>query len=586
MNRAFLPRYFLASVVLLLILVSLYAFPESRRLRRELMRQTEAKGAALAEAMETGAKNAILGNSLLEELIGQRLLDNARMLDQLLMVRRVDEPLLKEISAMNRLQKIELLDQAGRPWEPSALPAVPAKMREMMARMRAAGEEDLSARGERMMRYMWGRHWWLPTDEKEKSEVQLPQQLKERKFWQGSAFGVAIGARSFPGIIAVHANADYILNFKKEIGVQNQIEELGRQADIEYVALLDSSFMVVAHTDSGSVHQREKDSFILNAKADGQPVSRVVQTEGGKRIYEVVKPIRLKDSTLGFLKIGLSLEPIEIAWRNSLRSVITLGLTILAVGILGMAAIFYNQHSSMKEIKALEGEVTRRERLSALGNLAATVAHEIRNPLNAISMGLQRLKAEFHPAQQDEGEYSHFIGLIRGEVERLNSIVEEFLSLARPLDLKPEEVRIDELLRELAMLAGGDAKPSKVAIEVVTSANLPPVRVDRNYFKQLLLNLALNGIQAMPEGGTLTLETKIARGDLVLTVADTGVGISKEALPRIFEPYFTTKSNGSGLGLAIARRIAEAHGGRISAESEPGRGSRFQVSIPLTGRET
>jgi signal transduction histidine kinase len=250
-----------------------------------------------------------------------------------------------------------------------------------------------------------------------------------------------------------------------------------------------------------------------------------------------------------------------------------------------MAAIFYNQHSNMKEIKALEAEVTRREHLSALGNLAATVAHEIRNPLNAISMGLQRLKAEFHPAQ-DEDQYSHFLELIRGEVQRLNSIVEQFLSLARPLDLKQEEVRIEELLQELGMLAGSDAKLSKVQIKVVASPDLPPIRVDRNYFKQLLLNLMLNGIQAMPDGGTLTLEAETSRGNLDLSVADTGVGIAKEALPRIFEPYFTTKANGSGLGLAIARRIVEAHGGRITAESEVGRGSRFQVSIPLTGRET
>ena len=585
MKRVFLPRYFLASVLLLLILVSLYVFSEGRRFRSELMRQTEARGVALAEAMETSAKNAILGNSLLEELIGQRLLDNARMIDQLLMVRRLDESLLKEISAMNRLQKIELLDQEGQPWRPPGPPDVPTRVREMMGGMRGLEAEEILPRRERMLHYMWGRRWWLPRDEKEKAEVQPPPQIRERKFWEGSAFGVAIGARSFPGIIAVHANADYILNFKKEIGVQNQIEELGRQADIEYVALLDSGFMVVAHTDSARIHQEEKDSFILNAQADGQPVSRIVQTKGGKRNYEVVKPIRLKNSTLGFLKIGLSLEPIEIAWRNSLRSIITLGLAILAVGILGMAVIFYNQHTHMKEIKALEGEVTRREHLSALGNLAATVAHEIRNPLNAISMGLQRLKTEFRPTQ-DEEQYSHFLDLIRAEVQRLNSIVEEFLSLARPLDLRPEEVRMDELLQELAMLAGGDAKLSKVQIEVVAPPDLPAVRVDRNYFKQLLLNLVLNGIQAMPDGGILTLEAQTSRGNLHLSVADTGVGIPKEVLPRIFEPYFTTKANGSGLGLAIARRVVEAHGARITAESEVGRGSRFQVSIPLTGRET
>jgi signal transduction histidine kinase len=581
--KGFLPRYFLASVLLLLILVSLYAFSESRRFRQELLQQTEAKAMALAEAMETSAKNAILGNSLLEELIGQRLLDNARMIDRLFMVQRLDESLLKEISAMNRLQKVELLDQEGRPWKPQGSPQVPTGIKEMMERMHEGGTEDLLARHGKVMRYMWGRRWWLPTEEKEKAEVQPPSRVKERKFWEGSAFGVAISAQSFPGIIAVHANADYILNFKTEIGVQRQIEELGRQSDIEHVALLDNDLKVVAHTDPGRINQQETEPFISEVSTGGGTLSRIVRPDGGKPYQEIVKPVRLRQSTLGFLKIGVSLQSVETAWRRSLNSIVVLALAILAVGILGMAAIFYNQHSHMKEIRVLEAEVARREHLSALGNLAATVAHEIRNPLNAISMGLQRLKAEFRPTQ-DEEQYSHFLELIRGEVQRLNSIVEQFLSLARPLDLKAEEVRMDELLQELAVLTGSDAKSSKVQMTVVAPPNLPPVRVDRNYFKQLLLNLILNGIQAMPDGGILTLEAKAARGNLTLSVADTGVGISREALPRIFEPYFTTKANGSGLGLAIARRIVEAHGGRITAESEVGRGSRFQVSIPLTGR--
>jgi signal transduction histidine kinase len=576
MKKIFLPRYFLASAVLLLALVSAYAFSESRRLRAELMRQTEAKGAALAEAIETGAKNAILGNSLLEEQIGQRLLDNARLIDQLLSSGAVDQDFLKNLSSMNRLQKVELLDDQGRPWQPPLPPKTPAEMRERMFAQRGEGNFPPTPP---FRMFMWGRHWPLPMQRKETSE-ELPPRLKEKKFWEGSVFGVAVGARSFPGVIAVHADAGYILNFKNEIGVQRQIEELGRQSDIDYVALLDGDLKVVAHTDRAFLDQKETDPVVLQAGSDGRELSRIVEFEGGKRDYEIVKPIRLNGSTLGFLKIGLSLAPVEQAWRNSLRSILVLGLAILTVGILGMAVIFYNQHSHMREISALQAEVARRERLSALGDLAATVAHEIRNPLNSVSMGLQRLKGEFHPTE-DEGEYARFIELMRGEVARLNSIVEEFLSLARPLEIKPEEVRIDALLQDLAALAESDAESAKVKIDVAASPDLPSARVDRNYFKQLLLNLVLNAIQAMPDGGRLTLAARTERENLLLTVVDNGAGIPKEVLPRIFEPYFTTKTRGSGLGLVIARRIVEAHGGKLTAESEVGRGSRFQVSLPL-----
>jgi signal transduction histidine kinase len=576
MKKIFLPRHFLASVVLLLILVCVYAFSESRRLRSELMRQTEAKGRALAEAIETGAKNAILGNSLLEEQIGQRLLDNARLIDQLLISGAVDRDFLKQISAMNRLEKVELLNAQGQPWEPPPPPKTPAEMKARMFAPR--GEENFPPHPPFRM-FMWGRRWQLPARGEEAGD-ELPPRLKEKKVWEVSVFGVAVGARSFPGVIAVHANAGYILNFKNEIGVQRQIEELGRQSDIDYVALLDSNLKIVAHTDRAFLDKQETDPFILKVRSDGRDLSRIAEFEGGKRDYEIVKPIRLNGSTLGFLKIGLSLAPVESAWRNSLISILVLGLAILAVGILGMTVIFYNQHSHMQHVKTLEAEVARRERLSALGDLAATVAHEVRNPLNAVSLGLQRLKGEFRPTT-DEEEYAHFIELMRGEVARLNAIVEEFLSLARPLELNPEEVRIDALLRELAALAGSDAAAAKVEIAVAAAPDLPAARVDRNYFKQVLLNLVLNGVQAMPNGGTLTLEAKATGGNLIIAVTDTGAGIAKEVLPRIFEPYFTTKTRGSGLGLAIARRIVEAHGGKLRAESEAGRGSRFEIAIPL-----
>jgi signal transduction histidine kinase len=575
MRRVFLPRHFLASGLLLLALASLYIFFEAQRLKQEFLRQTEDKGTTLAKAMEASVRNAIVGNALLEELIGQRLLDNARLIDQLLLSRQVDQALLKEISAMNRLQKIDLLDQQGQPWELAALPALMARQKE---------NEELFQRRLQTISYMWGKRWRLPREKDEKKAPEPPPRINQKEFWKGSVFGVAIGARSFPGIIAVHANADYVLNFDKEMGVQTQIENLGRQSNSEFVAFLDSDLNVVAHTDRDRIGQQEKEPLVLRAKVDGQLFSQIVESGGGKRYFEIVKPVALDESNLGFLKIGLSLGSMEVAWHNSLRAIITLGLAIIAAGILGMAAILYNQQSHMQEVKALEIEVLHRERLSALGNLAATVAHEIRNPLNAISMGLQRLKIEFQPTD-DQEQYSRVTELMLGEVHRLNSIVEQFLSLARPLEIKPESLRVQDVLNELATLVEGEAQQSKVQIRVVASSTLPPLKADREYFRQTLLNLILNGLQAMPEGGTLTLKANTSNGNFLISVTDTGIGIAPENRRRIFEPYFTTKAKGSGLGLAIARRIIEAHGGTITVFSETDQGCRFQICLPLDRTE-
>jgi signal transduction histidine kinase len=575
MRRVFLPRHFLASGLLLLALASLYIFFEAQRLKQEFLRQTEDKGTTLAKAMEASVRNAIVGNALLEELIGQRLLDNARLIDQLLLSRQVDQALLKEISAMNRLQKIDLLDQQGQPWELAALPALMARQKE---------NDELFQRRLQTISYMWGKRWRLPREKDEKKAPEPPPRINQKEFWKGSVFGVAIGARSFPGIIAVHANADYVLNFDKEMGVQTQIENLGRQSNSEFVSFLDSNLNVVAHTDRDRIGQQEKEPLVLRAKVDGQLFSQIVESRGGKRYFEVVKPVALDESNLGFLKIGLSLGSMEVAWHNSLRAIITLGLAIIAAGILGMAAILYNQQSHMQEVKALEIEVLHRERLSALGNLAATVAHEIRNPLNAISMGLQRLKVEFQPTD-DQEQYSRVTELMLGEVHRLNSIVEQFLSLARPLEIKHEALRVQDVLNELATLVEGEAQQSKVQIRVVAPLTLPPLKADREYLRQTLLNLILNGLQAMPEGGTLTLKANMSNGNFLISVTDTGVGIAPENRTRIFEPYFTTKAKGSGLGLAIAHRIIEAHGGTITVFSETDQGCCFQICLPLDRTE-
>ncbi|HEX6769640.1 MAG TPA: ATP-binding protein [Candidatus Binatia bacterium] len=576
MGRSILPRHFILSVLLLLALVSVYIFFEARRFQDELLRQTEAKGLALADAIEANVRASVLANSLLEELISQRLFDNARLIDELLQFPRTDEKMLQQITAANRLSKIELLDSKGQPLQTPPTPA-PRRMQEMMARMGKLPPAESDEQRRAMMTFMWGRRWRLAQD-----AAPPPPKVAAKKFWEGSVFGVAIGARSFPGIIAVHANADYIVNFRKQIAVQKHIEELGRQSDIEHIALVDNDFKVLAHTDPQSINRRQDNPLLIEAKSNQGIGRKIVEQPDGSRHFDVVKAVTVNGATLGFLEIGLSLKSTEAAWQRSLRSMAVFGLGILAAGILGIGAIFYNQRGHLQKVRSLEQEINRKERLSELGNMAATVAHEIRNPLNSVSMGLQRLKAEFTPSGDAE-EYAHFLNLMQDEVRRLNSTVEQFLSLARPLKLNQEQIRIDEFLDEITTLLAADAHASKVDIELKVAPHLPPLRADRNYFKQLLLNLMLNAVQAMPGGGRLSVEAVAEKEFLRLNISDQGIGIEAENLSKIFEPYFTTKTNGSGLGLAIARRIAEAHAGKITVESWPGQGSCFRVSLPTAG---
>jgi signal transduction histidine kinase len=579
MRRNILPRHFILSVLLLMVLVAVYIFFEARRLREELLNQTEAKGLALADVIETNIRSSVLGNSLLEELISQRLLDNARLIDQLLRFPPVDRKFLQEVAALNGLRKIDLLDPAGRPLGPDLPQPSAHPMPEMMARMRKFPPQEAGEQRRAMMTFMWGRRWRLPQE-----QDPPPPKIAERKFWEGSVFGVAIGAQSFPGIIAVHALADYIVNFRKEIDLQKQIEELGRQPDIEHVMLVDTSLKILAHSDRQFLNQRRDDALLAQTKSSGGRGRGILRNDSANRHYDVVKRVTVNGSPIGYLEIGLSLKPMETAWQRMFRSMLVFGAAVLAIGILGIGVIFYNQQSHLQRVQSLEMELSRKERLSELGNLAATVAHEIRNPLNSVSMGLQRLKGEFSPTRDHE-EYAHFLALMQNEVRRLNDIVEQFLSLARPLNLKREAIAVEAFLEELSTLVAGDAQSSKVQIELAVAPNLPPLNADPNYLKQLLLNLILNGFQSMPQGGRLTIAAGADKDCLELTVADCGVGIEPDKLEKIFEPYFTTKTTGSGLGLSISRRIAEAHGGTVVVKSQTGQGSRFVVRLPFSAAE-
>lgn len=231
------------------------------------------------------------------------------------------------------------------------------------------------------------------------------------------------------------------------------------------------------------------------------------------------------------------------------------------------------------EIKHLQEEIRRTEKLAALGGLAAGVAHEIRNPLSSIK-GLAtyfRDKLDTTPADRETAEV-----MIR-EVDRLNRVIGELLEFARPAQLKTRSVSIRELIRHSVRLVQQDAQARKIKINVSETAQDPTIEIDPDRFSQCLLNLYLNAIQAMEDGGTLSIGCTMEDHDLIIQVSDTGPGIATADLPRIFNPYFTTKPSGTGLGLAIVHKIVEAHYGRIQVASNPGHGATFTIALLKNG---
>jgi signal transduction histidine kinase len=224
-----------------------------------------------------------------------------------------------------------------------------------------------------------------------------------------------------------------------------------------------------------------------------------------------------------------------------------------------------------------EEQLRQASRLATLGELAAGLAHEIRNPLNGLS-GAARIVSRPDVSVETRAE---FADILQKETRRLNNVVHDFLDLAATRDGEGEETRLEEVVRRVTTLVRTEASQRSVAVEHRMPAQIR-IEVASALLEQILLNLVLNAIQAMPNGGTVTVAGTAEADRLLLTVQDTGEGIAPENAERVFTPFFTTKPGGTGLGLVIARRIARGLGGDITVRSVPGEGTEFALSMPLT----
>ncbi|ORC31784.1 PAS domain-containing sensor histidine kinase [Marispirochaeta aestuarii] len=239
------------------------------------------------------------------------------------------------------------------------------------------------------------------------------------------------------------------------------------------------------------------------------------------------------------------------------------------------------------EKKAKEARLRRAENLAALTTLTAGVAHEIKNPLGSISIHIQLIqKALGNGANGKNTEtIQNYLDIVNEEVDRLNGIIVDFLFAVRPMDVNLVAQNLNDLVHELFEFIHYELEEQKIRLEFNLDDRMPELQLDVKYMKQALLNIVKNAISAMPEGGTLRVET-IARDDQVeLSIRDTGVGIPEENMTKIFEPYFTTKDFGSGLGLTLVYKIIKEHQGEINLESREGEGTTFTITLPVPQKE-
>jgi signal transduction histidine kinase len=217
-------------------------------------------------------------------------------------------------------------------------------------------------------------------------------------------------------------------------------------------------------------------------------------------------------------------------------------------------------------------------RMSASGRITRGVAHEVKNPINAIVLHLQLLQNKL---QQTDPDTLRHVNIIDSEIHRLDRVVQILVDFTRPRELHLEEFDLRKLLEDVVVLAQPDAEQHGVTITRDLSAEALRVKVDSDFIKQAMLNVVLNGVQAMPNGGKLTIIAKREGADVVTDIRDNGPGIPHEIQEKIFELYFTTKPDGSGIGLAETYQILQWHYGSVDFQTVPGKGTTFRLCLPL-----
>jgi hypothetical protein len=402
-----------------------------------------------------------------------------------------------------------------------------------------------------------------------------------------------------------------------------ELEKLG----VRDVSIADASQQVV----QASTNPRNVGKRLVRRKGPAEFVVRGVlgdETPPGRSITsDLLVPIVVGDRRVGYVVITRILDDFSTLSKTALVTRIAATMAVFALGMLlslylssavsrpvraltqaaervakgdltsrvpttdsdevgALARTFNQMVERLAEGRALEERLRVAERSTAMGRFASALAHEIRNPLNSLSLTIDHVRTRLAP--EDEARSAEFrahMATLKSEVARLNRLVGDFLSFGQAARLDPRPCDLGAVVRETAALVEHKARDQRVGLDVRIAEALPSTMADPELLKTCLLNLVLNAFEAMPDGGRLDVEARLEGpaegGSIVVAVSDSGHGMSGRAAASAFEPFFSTKEAGVGLGLALVRRIVEGHGGHVALESTPGLGTSVRLVLPV-----
>jgi two-component system, NtrC family, sensor histidine kinase HydH len=664
------PKAIISITLLIAAVMLVSSYIELNQSKKEIFQLLYEHSSTLLESIIQSSKNTLNSSFEIENLMADRLLNNARLIKELDAAKSLSKDELINIAKENSLYRINIFDKKGNRVLSNRIPE-PGHTH---------GEENIN-------RYVELK----PILEKESDEIIIG--LKAAEFSDEERFAVAVARANNNGAIVVNMDAKDFLEFRKKIGIGVILQQMSAHHGIEYIMLQDTIGILAASEKIDTVESISDSDFLIPALSSDTVLSRIT-LHSGHEVYEVVKRFVIDDDFIGLYRLGVSLEDIRNVENRMLRRLIIISLILAAFSIIVLSIIFTSQNlksisneydkfktltssvlenmseavivldienritlfnksaellfnvksenvlqnsiktiangvleflevndldnsfrtfakeiningdqkyfsfnistlddpdtnqtkhtvviTDLTETKRLEEESKRNEKLTAMGELASGVAHEIRNPINAIGMIAQRLNKEFTPTS-NQNEYLDITQLLRNEVNRINKIITQFLNFAKPIDINPKQVEFNSYLNEVYKLFETQAKQKSINF-ILQGKDLFNVNIDVDLIKQAILNIITNAFDAVKENGEVIINYYKHKNDLVIEVSDNGVGISPEQQKKIFDLYFTTKKDGNGLGLSITQKIIAQHYGSISVSSKVNNGTTFKIILPI-----
>jgi two-component system sensor histidine kinase HydH len=661
-------RHLLLLFIVLATLMISSALIELRQSKRELIDLMTEQAHILAETILMSSRNTLKTNFTMEELIEERLLNNATVIKSYYEMGLINNGFLQEYAQRNNLYRINIFNSVG------------LKIYSNQQRLHDYPESDEAPSG--------------VLDPIFKGiEDTLLLGLKVARHEEGFRYALAISTKDRSAIV-VNLDAAELLRFRKEIGFGSLLQRMVINPGILYAALQDTAGILAASGNIVELERINASKFLTEAVSDSALHVRE-SVFNSQQVFEAVHAFYFESEPIGLLRIGLSLEPLNAINHRIYQRIIIISIILIIVGFILLTLLMVRQnleitskqyqtvetysqniiqnvsdvilvydtsgkikifnHSAEKlfslnaetvvgnrlidifgrdlvevlkesdfsmqekviqfadipkslllsqsryvdenseetvilvirdltEQKRLEAQIQRRERLSALGELASGVAHEIRNPLNAISTAVQQLDRDFKP-QYQKSAYHQLTRMVYQEVKRMNQTIEDFLKFARPSPVRIEEFSIQEFMSDLRDQYQPLCREKNIDFQLEMNWN-GKVRWDKQKMKQVFLNLVQNAIDAFEMEGKIRIQLKqIKSGEIEISLGDNGSGIPAEVQKKIFNLYFTTKAKGTGIGLSIVQRIVDQHGGVISFESETGKGTVFLIKLPVSAGE-